>query len=68
MAGLFEKHEHELQNHLKLQDPNTASLRFKLIQYSLNSHQCLRKLNKKSRKQRFIYTYFFLTKIVTAQT
>ena len=26
MAGLFEKHEHELQNHLKLQDPNTASL------------------------------------------
>ena len=26
MAGLFVKQEHELQNHLKLQDPNTSSL------------------------------------------
>ena len=41
---------------------------FKLIQYSLNSKYCLRKLNENSKKAR-VYVHVFLpTKIVTAQT
>ena len=41
---------------------------FKLIQYSLNSKYCLRKLNENSKKAG-VYVHVFLpTKIVTAQT
>ena len=54
-------YEHELQSHFKLQNSNTASY-LKIQLDSIFSQYCLRKLKTG------LCTYFFVLKILTAQT
>ena len=64
ITRLFKKAYHmniRNKNHFRLQNSKHASWwRFKLIQHSLNSWYCLRKLNEKSEEKRFIYIHLFL--------